>query len=516
MIRLRDNRFGDSALAFKRKGDGFVSRDPCSEGLGDQKIANVQAVLDEFGKLSLGELVDRSNGSLVDLSETHLDDKGREELRFFKFKELKGAQDDAEGFRLETGNLMGVLRFRNKESGESVQVEVLSRFDKGKDNFFLNYLLSKAFNCALGAESVSAERSPLLELLLDIVFVRRLGEAAKAGLLRHYREFRNNDWNFKGSLDLARHIRENVPLMHGIAYRKREIDLDVPVNRMILMAALTVNRRHPDFFESNSDAADALRQLRMGVTEERDLRAILSRRDCREPVRHPFFREIWEPLRRIARMILEDEQWTLFHGGAEDEEVSGVVFDGSWLWEEYVAKVLGSAGFDHSVNADGTTKRILPVFEGGSSRFAPDFYRRTIDEKEHPSVYDCVLDAKYKRSNPNGGRNDVHQVLCYLLLTGAKFGGLVFPPVDGKCEEKESIWAEENGFSSENSQNDEKKSSLGWSPLRSIDSPYSNNPGPPICWSCFSWAEPRGDDWETFKGYMEEQERNLQHHPMST
>lgn len=488
-IRLRDNRFGDSVLTFECKDDGFISRDPCNEGLGDQKLSGyARGILEKFGKLSLGELVDRSKGSLVDLSGTHLDDNGREKLRFFNFK---GTEDASAPFRLETGNLMGVLRFREKENKASVQVEVLSRFDKGKRNYFLNYLLSKAFNCAIGAEEISAKQSSLLKILPDIVFVRRLGEAAKAGLLRHYHEFRNNDWNFKGSLDLARHIRENIPLMHGIAYRKREIDLDVPVNRMILMAALTVNRRNPGFFEGDADAADAMRELRMGVTEVHDLRAVLSLRDCREPVRHPFFREVWEPLRKIARMILEEERWQLFR--ESDEEVSGVVFDGSWLWEEYLATVLAKAEFKHPQN------RVLQVLNDGVARFKPDFYHQAPDQAGQE--YDKVLDTKYKRSNPNGGRDDVHQVLCYLLLTGAKLGGLIFPPVDEKCEKEEDRVEETYGGNG------------GWSSPRKIASPYSDNPEPPIYWSCYSWAEPRGDNWDAFCNYMKEQEEDLLKEP---
>ena len=433
VVRLRDNRFGDSALAFKRNGDGFVSQDPCSEGLGGQQISkDARTILKKFGQLSLGDLVDRSKGSLVDLSGTHLDDNGRGNLCFFDFK---GPDDDASPFYLETGNLMGVLCFREKESGKSIQVEILSRFDKENDNhnFFLNYLLSKAFNCALGAEEVSAERSSLLDVLLDIVFVRRLGEAAKAGLLRHYREFRNNDWNFKGSLDLARHIRENVPLMHGIAYRKREIDLDVPVNRMILMAALTVNRRHPGFFESNSDAADALRQLRMGVTETHDLRAVLSHRDCREPVRHPFFREVWEPLRRIARMILEDERWTLFHEGAEDEEVSGVVFDGSWLWEEYIATVLEPIRFRHCVRGESGHFMALRNLNTGRNvgPMIPDFV-----QQDSGGTIAAIADAKYKRSSLL--RDDRLQMIAYAAVYEAKRVFLVYPPFDGHCERTDS------------------------------------------------------------------------------
>ena len=90
-IKLRDNRFGNSALAFEQmsEGNGFVSVDPCDEGLGGQKITKEgRKVLRAFGGLSLDELVDRSNGSLVNLFGTHLDSSGREKLHFFR--ELKG------------------------------------------------------------------------------------------------------------------------------------------------------------------------------------------------------------------------------------------------------------------------------------------------------------------------------------------------------------------------------------------------------------------------------------------
>ncbi len=485
VLRLRDNRFDSNGRRFSRIGDNWTA-DVSGDGLEGQSISeNQRTLLEKFKDWDFGTLESLRQRGVIDLSGSHLDTGDRKSLRFLEYHP---AGDD--GFRLDTGNLMGVLRFRDPNGETSVQVEVLSRFDKGKDNHFLNYLLSTVFNCALGAEEVAARRSSLLEVLLDILFVRRLGEAARGGLLRHYREFRNNDWDFKGSLDLARHIRENVPMLHGIAYRKREIDLDVPVNRMILKSALTVNHRHPTFFEDNPDAADALRQLRMDVTEEHDLRMLLSRRDCREPVRHPFFREIWEPFRQIARMILDDEHWTLFNEATDDEEVSGVVFDGSWLWEEYIAKVL-KRDFLHCGRSETADGKGLRVFADGYARFYPDFLKKDRS---------CVLDAKYKRSNPNGGRDDVHQVLCYLLLTGAKLGGLVFPPADEECEGAEAVHAEENGG--------ETVRNGGWSEAKRIESPYSTDASP-VFWRCFSWKKIDTDNWGVFCDEMKKQEEAL-------
>ena len=424
----------EHGLRFETNGaDGFtsVSSRHDIEGLGGQEVDDREReLLKRFGNKTLAEINNETNGNLVLLDGTHVADSERMAMPFYSFKE----EFDGGPFKLETNNLMGVLRFRDAEKGTSVQVEVLSRFDRGENNFFLNYLLSRVFDFALGVEAVSARRSSLLDILLDLVFVRRLGDAAKAGLLRHYREFRNNDWNFKGSLDLARHIRENVPLMHGIAYHKREIDLDVPVNRMILMAALAVNRRHPALFDSDGDAADALRQLRMGVTEERDIRSILAHRDCREPVVHPFFREVWEPLRRIARMILEDERWMLFADETmDDEEVSGVVFDGSWLWEEYLATVLEPIGFRHCVRGASGHFMALRNLDTGRNvgPMIPDFI-----QKDSVGAIAAVADAKYKRSALL--RDDRLQMIAYAAVYEAERIYLVYPPFDEQCERTDS------------------------------------------------------------------------------
>ena len=499
ILHLRDNRFDDNGLHFSKHGDAYVSDPNNPEGLGDQTVTKKQRkVLESFGKQTLAELSEHADGAIVDLSGSHLDETERMQLRFFEYHEKDREKEEDAGFRLDTGNLMGVLRFR--EGDASVQVEVLSRFDKGDGNFFLNYLLSKALDVGIGEDAVTATQSSLLDLLLDALFVKRLGEAAKNGLLRQYRTFRNNDWNFKGRLDLPRHIRENLPLPHGVAYVKREIDLDVPVNRLLLLAAQIVCKRRSDLFERNEDAADAFRELCMAIPCPGNVRSVLSHRDSREPVKHPFYREVWEPLRQIARMILEEERWQLFR--ESDEEVSGVVFDGSWLWEEYVATILTPIGFRHCVRGEGRGFG-LPVFDPGQARFYPDFRLDSANVSER-----VVLDAKYKRSNLNGNGDDVHQILCYLLLTGAKLGGLVFPPMDDRAETKDDQDQEAYGV-------DGNKG--GWSEPKRIKSPYSSLKRP-IWWSCFSWAAipSEANDWEGFVEYMEKQERELRNWLVAT
>lgn len=488
LLRLRDNCFDENAVLFEAQEKGSFQ----SKGLGDDTLPDKKEVLEilsYFGGKSLDKL--RSD-SILDLTpEGHLDDKERKELVFFSYEdEKKEVGGKVESFRLGTSNLMGVLRFRDAKNKVSVQVEVLSRFDKGKDNFFLNHMLSKVMDVSFGFNEVSSKRESMLDFLLDVVFVNYLARATRYGLFKQYRERRNNDWNFKGRLDLPRHLRENVPLMHGIAYVKREIEHDVPLNQMILLAAKEVRKRQPGIFDRNEDVRDAFRQLQINIPNPGTARDVLRQRTCREPVTHPYFQETYEPLRKVAKMILEGEQWSLFADNG-DAEVSGVVFDGSWLWEEYVATVLAKAGFRHGTSAEP----VLRVFTDKPKRFIPDFYRLNGSGEQG---CDTILDAKYKRSNPRGQREDVHQVLCYLLLTGATRGGLVFPPIKNEENPRPS----ENGRLEDNIV--EENGVGGWSDEQPIASPDGNR-----TWRCFSWAPIKPEDtdsWSSFCEYMQKQE----------
>lgn len=431
IITLRDNRSDKNGirngLRFKREtknsGRGFFVAVESEEGVNDnEKLelkSTLSSVLAKFGKMTLADL---TKDSVLFLSpDSHLKSGEREKLSFFTYDPITAKNpDDLMEFRLDTGNLMGVLRFRdnNKPRENVVQVEVLSRFDKGQNNFFLNYILSKAFDVSFGFNEVSADDNSFLDSLLDIIFVRQLAEAAKVGLFRQYRERRCNDWNFKGSLDLPRHLRENVPLMHGIAYRKREIEHDVPLNQMILLAAKVIRKRRQAPFDSNEDARDAFRQLQMIVPEPVSIRDVLRERTCREPVSHPYFQEVYEPLRQTAKMILEEERWSLFADG--ESEVSGVVFDCSWLWENYLWALLQESGIEGLVHGENA-KQENPIYPFGDSavlEWYPDFY---IKNK-------AVLDAKYK--NLDSGKvqsGDAHEVISYMHVLDAESGFLLHP-----------------------------------------------------------------------------------------
>jgi 5-methylcytosine-specific restriction endonuclease McrBC regulatory subunit McrC len=114
-----------------------------------------------------------------------------------------------------------------------------------------------------------------------------------------------------------------------------------------------------------------------------------------------------------------------------EHKVHGILFDGAWLWEEYLATLLVSKGFTHAVKEEKNGIKFFEEGSGANQRY-PDFY--SLDRRS-------VIDAKYK--NIDGGmgqREDQFQLIAYMHtlgdkdkdVRGAEFGALVYPSQENK------------------------------------------------------------------------------------
>ena len=106
--------------------------------------------------------------------------------------------------------------------------------------------------------------------------------------------------------------------------------------------------------------------------------------------------------------------------GKDEKELSGVLFDGAWLWEEYVYTIIKDLNFLHAENK--LRKGEISIFDDNTGKRYPDFYIEN----------DIVLDAKYKRLekyNEVGkvNRDDIHQIVTYIVAVNAKRGGFIVP-----------------------------------------------------------------------------------------
>ena len=130
---------------------------------------------------------------------------------------------------------------------------------------------------------------------------------------------------------------------------------------------------------------------------------------------HPYYTE-YLPLQTLCLQILRMEE--IKYGESEDE-ICGILFDGAWLWEEYVNTILREIGFKHPENK--LHKGGIYLFEDHSGVRYPDFYNG-----------EMVLDAKYKRLGSYDkvakvDPNDVHQVMAYMTAMHIDKGGFIAP-----------------------------------------------------------------------------------------
>ncbi len=316
-----------------------------------------------------------------------------------------------EEFELHTGNVMGFIGRNN------TQLTISSRFYPNENDWFLHYMLQKVFAINIFNLEHSKDHDPIWDFLLYL-FPYYLKKALNQGLFKEYQTRHYNDANVKGPIDVARHIRTNYPFMGKIAYRTREHSYDNSINQLIrhTIEFIRVHKFGNGILFNDSDTQNAVNQI-VYVTEsyEKNSRTRIINKNLR-PLNHPYFTE-YALLQKICLQILRREGLTY---GEKDDKVYGLLFDGSWLWEEYLNVILREYRFVHPENRK--EEKGIPIFNKKDSLRFPDFY------SEDKSI---VLDAKYKRFEkwePNRDHNsDLYQIITYLHCLGSKFGGLIFP-----------------------------------------------------------------------------------------
>ena len=144
-----------------------------------------------------------------------------------------------------------------------------------------------------------------------------------------------------------------------------------------------------------------------------------------KPITHPYF-TAYKPLQKLCLAILRHRKIGF---ARSKNEAYGILFDGAWLWEEYLWTVLKSKNFLHPKNKkhSGGIKMFdndvdEESFDKNHRRIYPDFYRL-----ESPSDKGFILDAKYKRLQNGVAREDLYQIVTYMHTMKIDNGGFVYP-----------------------------------------------------------------------------------------
>ena len=317
--------------------------------------------------------------------------------------------EDENSVRIKSGNIMGFVGRKNQ------QLKIYSRFDNQKHDFFLHYMLQKVFSFNIFNLDFTSTEDHVFEFLV-YMFPAMLKKAMRQGIYKEYRRFRHNDANVRGTIDISRHIRENIPFRGTVAYNTRELSFDNSVMELIRHTIEYIKTIPSGDVILSSDKAidDCIKKIVSYTPSYNHTERIKIIQDNLLPCNHPFYTE-YAALQKLCIQILRHEE---IKYGTDDEKIYGILFDGAWLWEEYLNTLLCEKGFIHPENKLGTGA--IYLFEHGGQRF-PDFWKQ-----------DIVLDAKYKKLAINGNRldierDDVHQIMAYMYRLKAPKGGIICP-----------------------------------------------------------------------------------------
>lgn len=306
-----------------------------------------------------------------------------------------------------SGNVMGFLGCGDE------RLIIESRFCRGSEDYFFQYLLDKVLDSPniVNLESDANQDDWMFNFFL-FLFPRYLQAAMRKGLFKKYIRRRYNDGNVKGTIDVARHIEENTPFVGNVAYSQREFSYD---NSLMELVRHTIEfiKRKPYGNKLLIKVKDEVK-LVIDATpgyEPYDRQKIIEQ-NKKNTVRHAYFRE-YLALQRLCLLILRHQRHQI---GTGARQIYGILFDGAWLWEEYVNSLIQDV-FYHPMNKGG--KGAQRLFDGNVGLIYPDFISRNSEKR-------MIADAKYKPIN-NIGNRDYLQVLAYMFRFDAKIGYYLYP-----------------------------------------------------------------------------------------
>ena len=333
--------------------------------------------------------------------------------------------------KIKTGNLMGFIGFSGKQN-HGTKLEIRSRFtNNDKQDYFFHYMLEKVFKINLFDMNYSHSKNNGFDLLY-LIFPALLKRAFRQGIFRTYRTFHKNDAAVKGVIEISRHIKYNEPFNGKIAYRSREYSADNDMTQLIRHTIEFIKQKSIGKNVLNADAAtkEAVNQI-IAATDFSycfQNRSKIIHRNIK-PVIHPYFSE-YKYLQKLCLLILSHQSMQY---AKSDSPVYGILFDGAWLWEEYLNTILQDLNFEHPTNKD--RKGGIKLFDNtaGSGeetfnkcyrRIYPDFYKENSSDDKKDGV---ILDAKYKHLENGFVRDDLYQVISYMHTMKIDKGGFIYP-----------------------------------------------------------------------------------------
>lgn len=309
-----------------------------------------------------------------------------------------------------SGNVMGFIGVGDE------RLVIESRFSTGSDDFLFQYLLERVldFPTIVNLEVGVNQDERLFNLLL-FLFPYYLKTAMRKGVFKTYIRNYYNDANSKGTIDISRHIKRNVPFTGNVAYSQREYAYDNYLLELIRHTIEHIKRKSygNKLLSRVKDEVNLVVEI-TGNYKPYDKNKIINQ-NKKNIVSHAYFRE-YKALQQLCILILQHHKHQI---GTGTRRIYGILFDGAWLWEEYMNMLVDDI-FYHPMNKAKIGVQYL--FAGNKGKIYPDFIGRSHNNR-------IIADAKYKPFD-NIGNKDYLQLLAYMFRFDAKQGFYFYPETE--------------------------------------------------------------------------------------
>lgn len=322
--------------------------------------------------------------------------------------------------KLKTGNIMGFIGI-NK-----TQLTIKSRFsEEDNEDYFLHYMLQKVFSINLFDLLHKSNTDKVFDFLLYL-FPYYLKAAFNQGIFKEYKKKEYNNANIRGYINISPHIRYNMPFCGNIVYTTREYSYNNHVTQLI-RHTIEFIRLHPlgkFILNENTEVGNTVLQIISATpTYSKNGRVTIISQNMR-PLNHPYFSK-YKELQNLCLQILRHEG--LKYGDSE-EQVYGLLFNGAWLWEEYMSLILKDK-FNHYSFNKGKVFNLLKETKDNTliQKIIPDFI-----SKSKPFI---IMDTKYipldklKQYSDDDEKalNIYYKTITYMYRWNSRLGILLYP-----------------------------------------------------------------------------------------
>ena len=324
---------------------------------------------------------------------------------------------------LYTFNCIGVISTPIADQNNAVyRIEIRSRFDKGDKQYFLLYLLNCVYGFNIFNIDVNSKEESNYIIILIILYLNKLIEAYSDGLYKEYIRQEYNDYNFKGAIDINRHLKLNTPFMGKTAYKIREYTYDNEILCLMRQVIDYIAEDHSKIWNESLNSKSILSEIVEVIENATPSYRIninyVEALKCRREITHPMYQN-YEEARKLAIMILNEAGQNVFDD-AEDLSLS-LLIDIDWLWEEFVAeKLLKEYKYKHLL----ISRKEGRLEWAAGEHWYPDFIEEKGKKDGNKGL--SIFDAKYKPWNWKK-TEDIHQLISYLFISGGDKCGVIYP-----------------------------------------------------------------------------------------